>query len=82
LAAQLRQLAGTLGLLQRDPEAFFRGGQSAGGLSDSDIEAQIAARLAARKAKNWAEADRIRDALKAQGVVLEDGAGGTTWRRE
>jgi cysteinyl-tRNA synthetase len=45
------------------------------------IEAAIAARLAARKAKNWAEADRIRDELKAQGIILEDGAGGTGWKR-
>ncbi len=44
--------------------------------------AHIAARLAARKAKNFAEADRIRDALAAQGVILEDGPSGTTWRRE
>jgi cysteinyl-tRNA synthetase len=82
LAAQLRRLGGVLGLLQRDPEAFLRGGTAAGGLSDQAIEERIAARLAARKGKNWAEADRIRDELKAQGIVLEDGAGGTTWRRE
>jgi cysteinyl-tRNA synthetase len=45
------------------------------------IEAAIAARLAARAAKNWAEADRIRGELSAQGIVLEDTAGATTWRR-
>ena len=47
-----------------------------------DIDARIAARLAARKAKNWAESDRIRDELAAAGVILEDKPGGvTTWRR-
>jgi len=70
-----------VGLLQQDPEIWFKGHQAQGGLSDAEIEAQIAARLAARKAKNFAESDRIRDALAAQGVILEDGASGTTWRR-
>ena len=81
--ALLKQLGSLLGLLERDPMAFLRGAPAAeGGLSDAEIGAAIAARLAARKAKDWAEADRIRDSLKAQGIVLEDGAGGTTWRRE
>ena len=48
---------------------------------DADIEALINARLAARKARNFAESDRIRDELAAKGIVLEDGAGGTRWRR-
>jgi cysteinyl-tRNA synthetase len=78
--ATLRRLGGILGLLGRDPGEFLRGG-AAGGISDGDIENLIAARLAARKARQWAEADRIRDELKVMGVVLEDGAGGTTWRR-
>ena len=48
---------------------------------DARIEALIAQRNAARAGKNWAEADRIRDELTAQGIVLEDGPEGTTWRR-
>ena len=51
------------------------------GLSDANIDKQIAARIAAKKARNFAEADRIRDELKAAGIVLEDSAAGTTWRR-
>ncbi len=72
-----------LGLLEQEPAAWLKG-QSSGkaGPSDAEIDAHIAARLAARKAKNFAEADRIRDALAAQGVILEDGPSGTTWRRE
>jgi cysteinyl-tRNA synthetase len=46
----------------------------------AEVEALIAARLAARAGKDWAESDRIRDQLTAMGVVLEDGKGGTTWR--
>ena len=49
--------------------------------SDERIETLIAERLAARRAKQWAEADRIRDELGAAGILLEDGPGGTTWRR-
>ena len=71
-----------LGLLQQDPETWFRWqAASQSGPTDMEIEVQIAARLEARKAKNFAESDRIRDALTARGVVLEDGAHGTTWRR-
>ena len=51
------------------------------GMSNENIHDIIAQRLAARKAKNWAESDRIRDELKAQGIILEDGPQGTTWRR-
>jgi cysteinyl-tRNA synthetase len=69
-----------LGLFNQRPAAWFKG-MVGDGLSEADIESRIAARLAARKARNFAEADRIRDELKSQGVVLEDGPGGTTWRR-
>ena len=48
---------------------------------DAGIEARVAARTTARAARNWAESDRIRDELLAEGIVLEDGPGGTTWRR-
>ena len=79
-AAMLRALAGVLGLLTRETSVFLQGGD-AGGLSEAEIDALIAARKAARAAKNFAESDRIRDELAAAGVVLEDGPGGTTWRR-
>ena len=81
-AARLRQLGGLLGLLQREPEAFLKGDVGEGGLDDAAIERLIAARLQARADKAWAEADRIRDELKGQGVLIEDGPQGTTWRRE
>ena len=81
LKAQLLAAGAALGVLQQDHEAWFKGHTTEGGPSDSEIDSQSAARLAARKARNFAEADRIRDALDAQGIILEDGAGGTTWRR-
>jgi cysteinyl-tRNA synthetase len=81
-AGELRALAGVLGVLKVSPEAWFRGGAAQGGLSDPDIDALIAARAAAKKAKNWPESDRIRNELAAAGVILEDKPGGmTTWRR-
>lgn len=76
-AAQLRALGAQLGLLQRDPQQFLQGD----GDDSSAIDALVGARNLARANKDWAEADRLRDALAAQGVVIEDGASGTSWRR-
>jgi len=96
-ATQLKTLAGVLGLLQRDPRDFLQGkllrtnvSSSVVTSSSADAElvrgeeyinAQIEARIAAKQAKNYAEADRIRKELLAAGIVLEDSASGTTWRR-
>ena len=81
-AGVLKGLGAILGLLQQDPEVYLKtGGSATGGSSDAEIDALIAARIAARKAKDFKESDRIRDLLKAQGVVLEDSPTGTTWRR-
>ncbi|MBF6648295.1 cysteine--tRNA ligase [Methylobacter sp. BlB1] len=86
LAATLRYLGGLLGILQDDPDTFLKGGAIAGSstlsLSNEQIEQQIQARLEAKKNKDWSTADRIRDELKEQGIILEDVPGGTNWRRE
>lgn len=81
--SELKAGAGALGLLQQDAEAWFRWtpAAAADGPSDAEIDAAIAARQAARKAKDFKESDRIRDELKAKGVILEDGPKGTTWKR-
>jgi cysteinyl-tRNA synthetase len=81
LKAMLLAGGALLGVLQSDPEVWLRGAASTGGLSDASIERLIADRNAARKQRNFAESDRIRDELKANGVILEDGSSGTTWRR-
>lgn len=83
LKGRLLADGGLLGLLQQDPEAWFKWKPAGAGAGPDDaaIEAFIVERKEARKAKNFARADQIRDDLKAQGILLEDGAGGTTWRR-
>ena len=81
LAIQLKALGGVLGLLQRDAQEFLQSDAGEGGLDDVAITAQIAARSAAKLGKNYAEADRIRKELLAAGIVLEDSAAGTSWRR-
>jgi cysteinyl-tRNA synthetase len=75
-AGLLKSLGGLLGLLQTDPTVYLQAGA---GLDDAAIQAQIQARADAKKAKNFAEADRIRNDLLAQGIVLKDAATGTTW---
>ena len=81
LAPQLRALGGVLGLLQRSPQEFLQSGPGVA-MADADIQQRIEARLAARKQKNYVEADRIRAELDAAGIVLEDGPAGTAWRRK
>ncbi|MDP2867726.1 cysteine--tRNA ligase [Methyloversatilis sp.] len=81
VSGELRALAGVLGLLERSAEEFLQGRAQAGGLDDAQIDALIEQRIAAKKARDFATADRVRDELKQQGVILEDSAAGTTWRR-
>ncbi len=78
-ARLLRSLGAILGLMGRRAESFLQAGSVA--YTPESIQELIDARLAARKAKNYAEADRIRKDLESAGVILEDGPQGTTWRR-
>ncbi|WP_337841181.1 cysteine--tRNA ligase [Rheinheimera sp.] len=79
LAALLKTLGGVLGILQGDAETYLKAGTGADDVAE--IEALIAQRNAARAAKDWAAADAARDALTAKGIILEDKAGVTSWRR-
>jgi cysteinyl-tRNA synthetase len=79
VASQLKGLANILGLLERCPEVFMQGGAN-DGLDASAIENLIKDRAEAKRVKNFAEADRIRQELLIQGIVLEDSAQGTSWR--
>lgn len=79
LSGCLKALAGTLGLLQREPQAFLQG--DGGDIDTAAIEALLLERQQARADKNWAESDRIRDVFAQMGIVVEDKAGVSTWRR-
>ncbi|GFO70939.1 cysteinyl-tRNA synthetase [Bathymodiolus japonicus methanotrophic gill symbiont] len=84
LAGELKELSNVLGILQDDPKSFLQSADavSPGSLSEHEIEKFIEQRLQAKQSKDWALADKIRDELKQQGIVLEDIATGTSWRRE
>ena len=81
LKSELLAVANLMGILQQDPEEWFKSTVKSG-MDAAKVDALIEERLAARAAKNWARSDEIRDMLLAQGVVLEDSKEGTTWRFE
>ena len=83
LAAELKSLADVLGILQDSPEEYLQASDAKeGAISEQEIESFIAKRVAAKQDKDWVLADKIRDDLKQQGIILEDVATGTSWRRE
>jgi cysteinyl-tRNA synthetase len=77
LKGEMLAAGALIGLLQEDPDVWARGDEAEAG----EIDALVAARVAARAAKNWAEADRIRNDLAARGVEIMDAGSGSTWRR-
>jgi cysteinyl-tRNA synthetase len=81
LRGALLAAGGILGILGQEPEDWFKWRPAGATLDDVAIDALVAKRVEARRGRDFAEADRIRDELAAQGVVLEDGAAGTQWRR-
>ncbi|MCP1676715.1 cysteinyl-tRNA synthetase [Natronocella acetinitrilica] len=83
-AGVLRELGGVLGLLQTDPEQYLKGdsgAEVAPGLTAAAIDDLLEERQAARKGRDFARADAIRDQLQGAGIIIEDGAGGSTWRK-
>ena len=80
LGGCLKALGGVLGLLRDDPENYLRSDASSG-LSNAEVDELITRRAEARANKDWSEADRIRELLQAHDIVMEDGSGGTRWRR-
>lgn len=81
LAVRMRDLASVIGILSQTPESFLQG-DSGSEEEVAEIESLIKMRNDARAAKDWANADLARDRLTAMGIILEDGSGGTTWRRK
>ncbi len=83
LAVTLKELSSVLGILQDDPDIFLKGEGIDEGISEDEINKLIQIRIEAKTNKDWAKADEIRDQLKAQGVIVEDIAGGkSSWRRD
>ena len=80
LGSQLKHLANIMGVLYEDPESYLLSNLTADESDVEKVEALLAERVKVRAEKNWARADEIRDTLQAMGVVIEDGADGTTWR--